>query len=50
MPRKSRIDSPGSLHHIMCRGIERRKVFDKGIGRNDVFLGGVAEDIYSGGD
>jgi REP-associated tyrosine transposase len=28
MPRKSRIDSPGLLHHIMCRGIERRKVFD----------------------
>lgn len=28
MPRRSRIDSPGSLHHIMCRGIEKRKVFD----------------------
>jgi putative transposase len=28
MPRKSRIDCPGSLHHIMCRGIERRKVFE----------------------
>jgi REP-associated tyrosine transposase len=27
MPRKSRIDSPGMLHHIMCRGIEKRKVF-----------------------
>ncbi len=28
MPRKSRIDCPGSLHHIMCRGIERRNIFD----------------------
>jgi putative transposase len=28
MPRRSRIDTPGSLHHIMCRGIEKRKVFD----------------------
>jgi REP element-mobilizing transposase RayT len=27
MPRKSRIDTPGALHHIMCRGIEGRKVF-----------------------
>jgi hypothetical protein len=23
MPRKSRIDAPGALHHIICRGIER---------------------------
>ena len=28
MPRRSRIDSPGCLHHIMCRGIERNRVFD----------------------
>jgi len=28
MPRRSRIDTPGALHHIMCRGIEKRKVFD----------------------
>lgn len=27
MPRKARIDAPGALHHIMCRGIERRKIF-----------------------
>ncbi|MDD5204760.1 MAG: transposase [Desulfobacterales bacterium] len=27
MPRRSRIDGAGSLHHIMCRGIEKRKVF-----------------------
>jgi REP element-mobilizing transposase RayT len=27
MPRKSRIDAPGALHHIMVRGIERRKIF-----------------------
>ena len=30
MPRKSRIDAPGALHHIICRGIDRRKIF-----RND---------------
>jgi putative transposase len=27
MPRKSRIDAPGALNHIIVRGIERRKVF-----------------------
>ncbi len=27
MPRKSRIDAPGALHHIIFRGIERRKIF-----------------------
>ena len=27
MPRQSRIDAPGALHHVMIRGIERRKIF-----------------------
>lgn len=27
MPRSSRIDSPGALHHIIFRGIDRRKIF-----------------------
>ena len=27
MPRQSRIDAPGALHHIIVRGIERRKIF-----------------------
>ena len=27
MPRKARIDAPGALHHIIFRGIERRKIF-----------------------
>jgi REP element-mobilizing transposase RayT len=37
MPRRSRIDAPGSLHHIMCRGIEKRKVFDSDADR-EAFL------------
>jgi putative transposase len=28
MPRQARIDAPGALHHIIARGIARRKVFD----------------------
>jgi REP element-mobilizing transposase RayT len=27
MPRKARIDTAGALHHIIVRGIERRKIF-----------------------
>ena len=28
MPRNARIDAPGALHHIIVRGIERRKIFE----------------------
>ena len=27
MPRKSRIDAPGALHHIIVRGIDRKSIF-----------------------
>ena len=27
MPRRARIDAPGALHHVNCRGIERRENF-----------------------
>ncbi len=35
MPRKARIDAPGALLHIICRGIERRKIFLNDIDRDD---------------
>jgi putative transposase len=35
MPRKSRIDTPGALHHIIARGIERRLIFDDDDDRDD---------------
>ena len=28
MPRQSRIDAPGALHHIIARGIGRRNIFN----------------------
>jgi putative transposase len=37
MPRKSRIDAPGALHHIIARGIERSKIFQDSKDRN-IFL------------
>ena len=35
MPRQARIDAPGALHHIICRGIERRDIFDDDIDREN---------------
>ena len=26
MPRRARLDAPGTLHHVMVRGIERRRI------------------------
>jgi putative transposase len=34
MPRKSRIDAAGALHHVMVRGIERGAVFQNDTDRN----------------
>ena len=43
MPRKARIDAPGALHHIIVRGIERRKIFYDDSDRDNFLerLGGV---------
>jgi len=41
MPRKARIDAPGALHHIILRGIERRKIFYDDTDRNN-FLKRIA--------
>jgi REP-associated tyrosine transposase len=35
MPRLARLDAPGILHHIMIRGIERRKIFRNDKDRED---------------
>ncbi len=28
MPRTTRLDAPGTLHHVIVRGIERRNIVD----------------------
>ena len=28
MPRTARLDAPGTLHHVIVRGIERRQIID----------------------
>jgi putative transposase len=35
MPRQSRIDTTGALHHIIARGIERRRIFEDNQDRYD---------------
>ena len=42
MPRQARLDAPGVLHHIMIRGIERRKIFINDRDRKD-FLDRLAK-------
>jgi len=36
MPRGPRLDSPGCLHHVMLRGIERRRIFHDDRDRRDL--------------
>ena len=45
MPRKSRIDAPGTLHHIICRGIDRGRIFRDDSDRDNFLrrLGGIIE-------
>jgi REP element-mobilizing transposase RayT len=34
MPRKARIDAPGALQHVICRGIESRNIFKDNTDKN----------------
>jgi len=36
MPRLARLDAPGVIHHVIIRGIERRKIFRDNKDRNDM--------------
>jgi hypothetical protein len=46
MPRRSRIDAAGALHHVMVRGIERGSVFRSDTDRNHFLerLGEILQD------
>jgi REP element-mobilizing transposase RayT len=49
MPRRARIDAAGALHHIICRGIERRKIFRDDADREEFLerLGRVLKEAQS---
>jgi REP element-mobilizing transposase RayT len=38
MPRQARLDAPGALHHIIIRGIEKRKIVDDQVDRKEIVL------------
>jgi putative transposase len=46
MPRQSRLDAPGVLHHVMGRGIEKRNIFVNDADRHDFIerLSGLSDD------
>jgi REP element-mobilizing transposase RayT len=46
MPRKARIDAPGALHHVIGRGIARRKIFQDDDDRENFLerLGNIVTD------
>jgi REP-associated tyrosine transposase len=50
MPRQARLDSPGTLHHVIIRGIEKRNIVDDKYDRSNMVsrLGELAEETKTG--
>ena len=46
MPRQARLDSPGTLHHVIVRGIEKRDIVNDQYDRKRMVsrLGDLAEE------
>lgn len=44
MPRETRLESPGMLHHVIIRGINKRRIVDDETDRKDFVRRGV-EDV-----
>jgi hypothetical protein len=49
MPRKSRIDAPGALQHIIGRGIDRNLIFRDDLDRNRFLTDMPVEEIWTAG-
>jgi len=49
MPRRARLDAPGTLHHVMVRGIERGKIVGDDADRENFVsrLGDLAADTQT---
>jgi len=43
MPHRARLDAPGTLHHVMVRGIERGKIVDDDSHRENLWK---QRDVY----
>lgn len=46
MPRQARLDAPGTLHHVIVRGIEKRRIVDDRTDRDNFVsrLGQIASE------
>jgi hypothetical protein len=46
MPRQARLDVPGTLHYVIIRGIEKRRIADNSKDRGDFVsrIGEIASD------
>ena len=46
MPRRARLDAPGTLHHVIVRGIEKRRIVNDVADRKNFVdrLGGLSVD------
>jgi putative transposase len=42
VPRQARLDAPGTLHHVLVRGIEKRRMVDEGKDRES-FVGRMGQ-------
>jgi len=49
MPRQARLDSPGTLHHVIVRGIEQRRIVDDDTDRNNFVdrMGSLASETHT---
>ena len=50
MPRQARLDFPGTLHHVICRGIEKKKIVSDDMDRDGFVerMGGIADKTATG--
>jgi putative transposase len=46
MPRQARLDAPGTLHHVIIRGIEKKKIVSDNKDRQDFVsrMGTIAQE------
>ena len=52
MPRQDRLDAPGTIHHVIIRGIEKRKYMKEGLNRGnrpELVGGGLIRSLVSWG-
>jgi REP-associated tyrosine transposase len=50
MPRLARLDAPGTLHHVIVRGIEKRRIVDDRTDRENLLerLGNLLLETKTG--